>query len=65
MVAPGRCLAYGEGVAFWALAEMVRGRAGILEDEESLSRAKLTASIQAHIPDEAERRFVGRAWGTC
>jgi class 3 adenylate cyclase len=30
----GRCLAYGEGVAFWALAEMVRGRAGILEDEE-------------------------------
>src|SRR5262245_15047552 len=33
----GRCLAYGEGVAFWALGEMVRGRAGILEDEESAS----------------------------
>jgi hypothetical protein len=31
----GRCLAYGEGVAFWALSEMVRGRAGILEDEDS------------------------------
>jgi class 3 adenylate cyclase/predicted ATPase len=55
----GRCLAYGEGVAFWALAEMVRGRAGILEDEESASSAtKLAASIDAHIPDEAERRFV-------
>ena len=55
----GRCLAYGEGVAFWALAEMVRGRAGILEDEESSSALpKLTASIQAHIPDDAERRFV-------
>jgi len=26
----GRCLAYGEGVAFWALAEMVRMRAGIV-----------------------------------
>ena len=33
----GRCLTYGEGVTFWALAEMVRGRAGILEDEESAS----------------------------
>jgi len=56
----GRCLAYGEGVAFWALAEMVRGRAGILEDEESASAlAKLTGSIRKHIPDEAERRFVG------
>jgi hypothetical protein len=30
----GRCLAYGEGVAYWALAEMVRGRAGILEAED-------------------------------
>jgi predicted ATPase/class 3 adenylate cyclase len=55
----GRCLAYGEGVAFWALAEMVRGRAGILEDEESSSAAgKLAASIDQHVPDEAERRFV-------
>src|ERR671935_931518 len=27
----GRCLAYGEGVAYWALAEMVRARAGIVE----------------------------------
>ena len=30
----GRCLAYGEGVAYWALAEMVRSRAGIVEEEE-------------------------------
>ena len=29
----GRCLAYGEGVAYWALAEMVRMRARIGEDE--------------------------------
>jgi predicted ATPase/class 3 adenylate cyclase len=56
----GRCLAYGEGVAFWALAEMVRGRAGILEDEDSASAVtKLLASVEKHIGDEAERRFVG------
>src|SRR4029079_16281888 len=29
----GRCLAYGEAVAFWALAEMVRMRIGALEGE--------------------------------
>lgn len=56
----GRCLAYGEGVAFWALAEMVRGRAGILEDEDSSSALpKLLASVEQHVGDEAERRFVG------
>lgn len=56
----GRCLAYGEGVAFWALAEMVRGRAGILEDEDSSSALpKLLASVEQHLGDEAERRFVG------
>ena len=55
----GRCLTYGEGVTFWALAEMVRGRAGILEDEESASAlGKLTASVETHVPDETERRFV-------
>src|SRR5205823_2557720 len=27
----GRCLAYGDGIAYWALAEMVRMRAGIAE----------------------------------
>ena len=55
----GRCLAYGDGVAFWALAEMVRGRAGITEDEEATSaRAKLRAAVDTHVPDPDERRFI-------
>jgi class 3 adenylate cyclase/tetratricopeptide (TPR) repeat protein len=55
----GRCLAYGDGVAFWALAEMVRGRAGIVEDEEASSaRTKLRAAIEEYVPDPQERRFV-------
>src|SRR5207247_3364542 len=55
----GRCLSYGEGVAFWALAEMVRMRAGILEDEESASAApKLRAAIEQYVPDPQEQRFV-------
>ena len=55
----GRCLAYGDGVAFWALADMVRGRAGIAEDEETESaRAKLRTALEEHVPDPQERRFV-------
>jgi predicted ATPase/class 3 adenylate cyclase len=55
----GRCLAYGDGVAFWALAEMIRGRAGISEDEEAGSaRGKLQAAIEEHLPEPQERRFV-------
>ena len=31
----GRSLAYGEGVAFWALGEMVKAQAGILESDSA------------------------------
>jgi class 3 adenylate cyclase/tetratricopeptide (TPR) repeat protein len=55
----GRCLSYGEGVAYWALAEMVRARAGILEEEDSASaREKLRVTVEEHVPDERERRLV-------
>ncbi len=55
----GRCLSYGEGVAYWALAEMVRMRCGIVEDEEpGFALAKLHAAIEEHIPDPEERRWV-------
>ena len=55
----GRCLAYGEGVTYWALAEMVRGRAGILEGEDRASAAsKLHAAVQDYVSDPEDRRFV-------
>ncbi len=55
----GRCLSYGEGVAYWALAEMVRGRAGILEKEDVVAAAeKLHACVEEHVADVEERRFV-------
>ncbi len=31
----GRCLAYGDGVAFWPLAEMMRSRLGLQDEEEA------------------------------
>ena len=55
----GRCLAYGEGVAYWALAEMVRMRAGIAEDEpHEAQRAKLSACVAERIPDPDERAWI-------
>ena len=55
----GRCLSYGEGVAYWALAEMVRMRCGIIDDEDVVSAgAKLTQTLEEHLPDADERRWV-------
>jgi class 3 adenylate cyclase/tetratricopeptide (TPR) repeat protein/ribosomal protein L40E len=55
----GRCLAYGEGVAYWALAEMVRMRCRILDEEEPVSaREKLRAALAEYIPDAKERQWV-------
>jgi class 3 adenylate cyclase/tetratricopeptide (TPR) repeat protein len=55
----GRCLAYGEGVTYWALADMVRMRCRIAEDEaEETGSAKLRATLDEHVIDADERAFV-------
>src|SRR5436190_9256604 len=55
----GRCLAYGEGVTYWALADMVRMRCRIGEDEEPESAwRKLRATLAEHLLDPDERSFV-------
>ena len=56
----GRCLSYGDGVAFWALAEIVRQRLGIAE-EDPVGRAarKLAEGMDRIVPDPAEREYVG------
>jgi len=55
----GRCLAYGEGVAFSALAEMVRMRARIAEeDPPETSLAKLAETLAGFVPDVQERAFL-------
>jgi class 3 adenylate cyclase/tetratricopeptide (TPR) repeat protein len=55
----GRCLSYGDGVAFWALAEMIRGRAKIVEDENPASAtAKVRATLELHVTDPEERDWI-------
>jgi class 3 adenylate cyclase/tetratricopeptide (TPR) repeat protein len=42
----GRCLPYGEGITFWALGEIVKAHAGILEsDPPAVASAKLDAVL--------------------
>ncbi len=51
----GRSPAYGEGVTFWALAEMVRSRAGITdEDQPNAARTKLRTAVAEFVGDEEE-----------
>ncbi len=55
----GRSPSYGQGISFWALGEMVRGRCGLLEtDDGPTTRAKVAASVAEWIPDETERGWV-------
>ena len=44
----GRCLPYGEGVAFWALGEILKEHAGILDSDDVVAvEAKLDAMLPA------------------
>ena len=55
----GRSLPYGDGVTFWALAEMVKARAGILEtDAPEVAEEKLESSVAVLIPDLADAQWI-------
>jgi class 3 adenylate cyclase/tetratricopeptide (TPR) repeat protein len=48
----GRCLPYGEGIAFWALGEIVKAECGILEsDSPEEAEAKLEKALPPSDPD--------------
>ena len=49
----GRCLPYGEGLSFWALGEMVKAHAGILEDDPvERTVEKLARTVREVVTDE-------------
>jgi class 3 adenylate cyclase/tetratricopeptide (TPR) repeat protein len=54
----GRCLPYGDGIAFWALGEVVKAHAGILEsDGPPEAAAKLAATVDG-LAEEADRDWI-------
>jgi class 3 adenylate cyclase/tetratricopeptide (TPR) repeat protein len=55
----GRSLPYGDGVTFWALADIVKAHAGILATDSAPSaEEKLRLAIDDVLPDKSEARWV-------
>ena len=55
----GRCPAFSDGIAYWALAEMVRQRLGIAEDASAEeAAARLDEGLVRWAPDAADRAFL-------
>ena len=55
----GRSPAYGDGISFWALGEMIRARCGLREtDDEATTRAKVAEKVNEAVTDEQERRWI-------
>src|SRR5829696_5719692 len=55
----GRCLPYGDGITFWALGEIVKAQAGILEsDPPAEVTAKLEAAVAALVADPADAEWL-------
>src|SRR5918992_4080279 len=55
----GHCLSYGEAGGFWALGEVVKAQAGIMESDDALGvGVKLDAAIRAVAGDVSEREWL-------
>src|SRR6266513_1737682 len=57
----GRSLPYGEGLSYWAVAEIVKSQLGILEtDSTETAEAKLRQSVSEAIEDPQEGGWIER-----
>jgi class 3 adenylate cyclase len=55
----GRCLPYGDSVTFWALGEIVKAEAGILEnDRPAQAERKLRDAVMRLVPEASETRWL-------
>ena len=55
----GRCLPYGEGISFWAIGEVIKAHAGVLESEPiDAVTSKLHAAVSALFDDPVESAWV-------
>jgi DNA-binding SARP family transcriptional activator/tetratricopeptide (TPR) repeat protein len=60
----GRSLPYGDGVSFWALGEMVKAEAGILESDPTQKvHRKLGKAVHRVVEDPAEARRIATYLG--
>ena len=61
----GRSPPYGSGVTFWALGEIVKAEAGMLESHESGAAASKLATAVAGVIEDTDEARVGRASSGC
>jgi len=55
----GRSPAYGEGIAFWALGEMIKAEAAILDsDTSAIAGERLVRTVHAKVESPQERAWV-------
>ncbi|TML44712.1 MAG: hypothetical protein E6G20_13245 [Actinobacteria bacterium] len=55
----GRCLAYGDGVTLWALGEIVKAQAGIVEqDTPEDVVAKVQRAVEDAVADSSDVQWV-------
>jgi class 3 adenylate cyclase/tetratricopeptide (TPR) repeat protein len=58
----GRSPAYGQGITFWSLGEMIRRRAGLAEtDDQNTTRERITAMLDDIMPGHQNRAWVERS----
>ena len=55
----GRSLPYGDGITFWALGEMVKAHAGVLDtDAAEVAAEKVARAVEDALPHEEDRPWV-------
>ncbi len=55
----GRCLPYGEGIAFWAIGEIVKAHAGVLEsDGAETAREKIARMVESLGPAQGDAGWI-------
>jgi len=55
----GGSLPYGDGITYWALGEIVKAQAGILEtDDAETAAAKLAAAVASAAPDDPDAQWL-------
>ncbi len=60
----GRCLSYGDGVAYWALAQAVRQRFAIAEEDAAeIAAAKLWTGVEKMTADPSDQEYLSERLG--
>jgi class 3 adenylate cyclase/tetratricopeptide (TPR) repeat protein len=54
----GRCLPYGDGITFWALGEIVKAEAGVLETDSPAEALVKLSHVVGVLEDESDRAWI-------